>query len=158
MKSLLIAFTLIIGLSARPSHAIMGAVAASPGAFLAGLLMSGFGFGGAAGYEAESERPKKLAFAFAGLLGIVILDESSSITYGPLSSSEAQKLGLSTVELSSYNGNIDQINALAEHVNALVVENKLSTEESAALWGSVKDSIPSEAFSGMLKVTAQVIR
>lgn len=89
--------------------------------------------------------------------GFVILDGEQEVNYVPLSDEEAQKLKMSKSELELFNQEIDQVNAVVEHVSLELSEMENPTkEDSMRIWKDVKDALSPEAFSALQKVTAQL--
>ena len=91
--------------------------------------------------------------------GFVILDGEQEVSYVPLSTEDAQKLKISQKELDHFNDEIDQVNALVEHVSVQLSEMENPTkEDSMEIWKNVKDTLSPEAFSALQKVTAQLYK
>lgn len=60
-------------------------------------------------------------------------------------------------ELELFNQEIDQVNAVVEHVSLELSEMENPTkEDSTRIWKDMKDALSPEAFSALQKVTAQL--
>ena len=91
--------------------------------------------------------------------GFVILDGEQEFSYVPLSEEDAEKLKIGQEELENFNQEIDQVNAVVEHVSVQLSEMENPTkEDSINIWKDVKDSLSPEAFSALQKVTAQLYK
>lgn len=91
--------------------------------------------------------------------GFVILDGEQEVSYVPLSEEDAEKLKIGQEELENFNQEIDQVNAVVEHVSVQLSEMENPTkEDSINIWKDVKDSLSPEAFSALQKVTAQLYK
>lgn len=89
----------------------------------------------------------------AGALGLVILDESEgTIQFSELSKESGKDLGLSNSELTIYNSEVDQLNAIKDTI-ASQLSDEASSEEVASLWSEYKESVSPET----LKVAAHVV-
>lgn len=168
LKSSLVALVAVLMITtSKPSQAAVGAISGNPALVISGLQVTGggavlFGLGMAAGRADNSMMgmsgllPGLFGFAL-GLVGLVMMDEDQSLSFDQLSESEAQKLGLTSAELELYNAEIDQVNALASHVdNELSQVAKPSLKDSAAVWATVQDAISPGTFSAMQKITSQL--
>lgn len=166
-KLIVLSFALVSVLfHSKPSHAAISAVAGAPALVTGGLVIAG----GAVGLEAVAvvlevtggwEWRDASAWALLitvpiFLLGILVLDEDKlEASYTQLDPQKARDLGLTKSELSAYNAEIDEINALANFVDAnMTKEGKEGISESRDLWTDVKDAISPEAFSALVKVTS----
>lgn len=146
-------------LSAKPSQAAIGVIF-SPVLVTAGLVLAG---GGVVATLTTSSNQGGLAQFLIGLyivaIGLVVLEGEQEMLYAPLSPEQGKIIGLTKVELNSYNAEIDQINILTAHVDAEVATIKDATEADAAnIWTSVKDTLAPETFSALVKVTAQIYK
>lgn len=168
LKSSLLALVAVLMLStAKPSQAAVGALTANPALALTGLKVTGggaalLGIGMMAGRADNSMMgmaglmPGVIGLALAGV-GLIILDENQGVSFDELTQEQAQKIGLSSSELEQFNSEIDQVNALASHVDAeLSLLSNPSVEDSAAIWASIKDAVSPETFSAMQKISSQL--
>lgn len=170
-KTLLVVFSLIcLTLHSRPSQAAISAVAGAPALVTGGLVVAG----GAVALETvvvvlevTGDYSWKDASAWAllitvpiFLLGILILDEDKlEASYSQLDAGKARSLGLSAKELAAYNSELDEINALANFVDAnMTKKGEAGLSESRDLWTDVKDSISPEAFSALVKITSPAFK
>jgi len=165
LKSLFIALTITLTMTAsKPSQAAIGAIF-SPALVTAGLVVSG----GAVGVSSLSILVPCHADAclgnlgylilggLIGIFGLVILDDEQTVAYTTLNPVEARKAGLNSMELQSFNAEVDQINAPASYVDSEPERmNEPTKEDSAAIWTEVKDTLSPEAFSALVKVTSQI--
>lgn len=161
LRSMMFALLTVVTLTAsKPSHAIVGLVAA-PGLVTAGAVMGVAGMvvtqaGAEGGFDGIG------AILFGGVLtvvGIVVLDGEQGLAYGEVSPEQAHELGLTNKELLSFNAEIDQVNAIASHIDSELGAMKNPTvEDSAALWQSLKAAIAPETFSALQKVTVQLYK
>lgn len=145
-------------MSSKPSQAAVGAMVGSPVVVTAGILVAG---GGVTAAVVDLTTPGQWTGIFALfvglpllLLGVLILDGEQSLSFAPLSAEDAKKLGVTSSERKSFNAEIDQINALASHVDAELTEMKSEDPAVAgALWTEVKEMITPESFSALVKVS-----
>lgn len=153
------------------AKAAAGLAVASPFVVTAGLVVGGAGLGSGIITVAKAQRckdPLDALFKYliggivtAAILGVgfIILDGEQTVQYGPLSVQDAAGLGISENARDQYNAEIDQVNALVGHVDAeLAHMDKATVEDSAAVWGSVKDAVTVQTFQVMQAVTAQLYK
>ena len=94
--------------------------------------------------------------AALGVIGIIVLEESQSMSFDQISQEDALKIGLSSIERTQFNSEIDQVNALAFHVDSeLSGLANPTVNDSVNIWDSVKDAVSPETFSAMLKIASQ---
>ena len=94
------------------------------------------------------------------LVGLVVLDskDQQGVTFGPLDEKTAQTLNVSPNELSAYNSELDEVNAIRDEVTARLLESKNPTvQESQAAWAEFKDSISPESFSVVEKISLKMV-
>lgn len=90
--------------------------------------------------------------AMAGF-GLFILEGEQKITFAELSSDQGEKLGLSALEVQTYNEELDQVNALNTEVTELLSSLQNPTEkDSVEAWMNVKDAVSLETFKAMGKI------
>ena len=168
LKALFLSLMIMtITLHSRPSQAAVGALAAAPAAVTAGLYIIGTGGAiGAAGLIVETAQDAGgwAAFFFVILialpvaaLGLIVLEGEQSMNFAPLDAQAAKTLGVTSSELSAYNTELDQLNALAEYVDMEVIKDGEPTaNKAAAIWNDVKDAVSPQAFSALVKVNSQL--
>jgi hypothetical protein len=149
----------------KPSQAAVGAISGNPVLVISGLKVAGNGavaLGvGVAAMRVDS--PYFIALGgYTGLIGaaaicigLVMLEDSQDINFDQVSKTDAAKLGLNSSELEIYNSEIDQVNALAAHVDHELGKLAQPTiQDSAAIWSSVQDTVSPESFKVMQKITS----
>lgn len=171
IKLIVLSFALVSVLfHSKPSHAAISAVAGAPALVTGGLVVAG----GAVALESVAVFLEVTGGYYYKdlsvyalivtvpifLLGILILDEDKlEASYAKLDAGKAKNLGITTAELSAYNAEIDEINALANFVDAnMTKKGEAGIAESRDLWADVKDSISPEAFSALVKVTSPAFK
>lgn len=154
----------------KPSQAAVGAIAGVPAIVTGGIVIAG----GAAGLQVvfttidlltspSDVKGASLWLLFLSvpltLLGLVILEDDQSANFSPLTQEAARKLQISPKELKAYNDEIDELNSLAQFVDSNITrEGKEGLQESAALWGDIKDAVSPEAFSALVKVMSPAFK
>ncbi len=89
------------------------------------------------------------------VFGLIILDgeQGQEIAFQPISSEIAGTKGLTDAELSSYNAEVDQLNAILDQVTfELSFVQKPTTEHSKALWSNMVDGLSSETLTALNKL------
>lgn len=89
-------------------------------------------------------------------VGAIILDGNQSLSFTELSEQDAAKLNLSSLELESFNAEVDQANALLAQAEAELSElSDPSLADSLSVWSTLKETVSPETFSVMQKITSQ---
>lgn len=173
MKSIRFVFAIVFALTLtlRPvkSEAAIGAIVAAPAAVTVGLCIAGTGVGIAVAdiaigllSDPEIHYPTGIFTAIFAVpllgLGLIVLEEKQGAVYSaiaPWSVEGAEKLGLTPSEIDSFNSEIDQVNALAAHVDSeMAARGSKDPQVASQIWLEVKDAVAPETFSAMVKVTA----
>lgn len=170
MKKLFISLlTLFTLLNSNPSRAAAG-IFAGPGVavtglyLIAGSLPAGF----VVGYSAIQIHCRVLRTAptacpaagvygvlLSGLMlvgGVIMLEGESDYSMVEVSAAEAREAGLTKIERTIFNEEIDQVNFALSEVKAQLNHNDATPEDAKEAWLSVKDSLSPEAFSAVSKI------
>jgi len=101
------------------------------------------------------------------LAGLVILDRSpqgaDAMKFAPVDARAAASLGLSDEEMTSYNSELDEINATSQEVGARVLASDSKTVDDAlhvsnAAWSDLSSSLSASAFSALTKVSKSFVQ
>lgn len=165
--------TMTVTLHSKPTQAGIGAIVAAPVVVTSGLVIAGAGVGvfaldiGTAlvlsVVNPNAQYPGGIFSFVFGIpllgLGLIVLDEGATFQYGPIETKAGKKIGLSVTEIMSFNSEVDQINALASDVDQeLKAMGSNKSEDAAALWLEARENISPEAFSALVKVTAELYK
>lgn len=166
LSTLAIATCLTVSLSfSRPAQASVIGVAFSP-VVLVGVLGPS-AVGAANKYIIKSKGIDRiltkfstplLAWTFGSFMGLMILDgeETQSYSYNQMSEEEALKLGLTSVELESYNSEVDQLNYLVAEVSGELARAENPTiDQSVKIWDELKPSLSPNTLSAVTKMWKQ---
>jgi len=102
--------------------------------------------------------------AVALLGGFVLLDsdQGQTLRFIPITAEQAQRVGISEVERTSFNSQTDELNSVAQSVQADIENSEVhSPQEGLALarslWNQQKTSIDPDAFSAAEKLSNAAI-
>ena len=90
-------------------------------------------------------------------IGLLVLDDETSIVYEQLSDEQAQNLGVSPKQQMIFNAEIDEVNAVREMVEAEVAQ--LEKEEAnlvPGIWDQYREDISSEYFEVLEAISTQI--
>lgn len=150
----------------RPSEATLLGLGYTTKTLITGLVITGGGVAGTGYAVTQIKKHPVLAIGAmvfitlpAILLGVTILDEKQPVVFTTLSSEDAQALGISESERSSFNSEVDAVNALSDYVLLSMEESQNESEEfSVAKWSEVRDTVRPETFRAMVKVSEYLLR
>ncbi len=149
LKSLVLAILITFSFS-RPSHAFLGAAHMN----VAVMALGGAVFVAGSLSDMANDPSSKMQSLALRIAGLVFLDgkEGQEINFSALPSAQAQKLGLTDVELENFNSEVDQVNFLVSEVNS----QAKNTKEANALWSDMQGQVSAETFSAMQKIARQL--
>lgn len=173
-KSISVAMIFAVTCFSAPqnANALVGLVIANAPLAIAGAAATA----GAAGFEAyafysgqsEGYDDGQLSAAFAalmtvplGLFGLVLLDGAigQTIQYKAVNAQEAQKLGLTSEEVASYNSHLEEVNLVLQSVESDLGEIKNpTTKDSAAVWSKYSGALPQATMSATAKISAAAFK
>lgn len=158
MSSLFLALMVMLSVSVtRPAKASLlvpqlGAVATAgvyifAGAAIGGWLMEDFSYG---------RKLYRLASRLAWpVFGLIILDgkEGQSASFQAITAKQAKEKKLTEEELTSYNAEVDELNALSTEVaEQLAQQEDQSVQAASILWGGMVDEIDPETLAALRKL------
>jgi hypothetical protein len=156
---------LFAALQPRRSEAAVGLALSSTVLTVMGAVVSGGGVVAGVGISrlpGDTTLTALLGLLIGGAIlgfGVIVLDGEQVVHYSALTPAEARRLGLSASELRQFNRELDQINALAAFVQAELSATQTDSVDAAAeVWSEVKNELSAEAFSGLVKVSRQLVR
>lgn len=100
---------------------------------------------------------RTITYVPLALTGLFFLNDAGSVQFSPLTTADAQKLGITSNELNTYNNELDQINAIAEEVKsevALAQTQEEKVDTAAAEWTELSEYISPES-AKVLKLVSQ---
>lgn len=148
-----ITLTIMIGLlPATKSHAIVGVATGNAPMALAGLASPVVGYAGVfVGAETGicHEFECLTIFALGIIGGLILLDEEGAeVSFEKISLEQASKLKLSQKEITIYNSEIDEINAVFEEVSNELAEDS-TIDDARNIWQEYKEYLSPESFKVM---------
>ncbi len=158
-KSALIVLVAVTMLSAaKPAKASLGTASANPYLVVSGLAMTALGF-----HDAVAPYHRKFTSKSYGVFlmffGLLQLENEDGISFRQVTQDQAAKVGLTFEETKSYNSEIEQVNALAAHVEGELEKLETpSANDSVELWENVKSAVAPETFSAMQKISVKSIK
>jgi hypothetical protein len=155
MKMSMIAAALVLStITVNPAHALIGAVIFDAPMVLAGLALSLFPLTCSLTHCGPTAS-NPVAQAALGGAGIALLgdDGARELLFSPISADDAQKLDISSQQMSAYNSELDELNLASRAVDADLSKNPSPTaQDSQAAWAQYASQISPDALAAAQKV------
>lgn len=95
------------------------------------------------------------------LAGLVVLDDNGKMTFGQLEAEKATAAGITRNEMTAYNAELEELNAIKDMVSSEISDMETSKEikgEAAkALWTEYKDYVSTDALSALVKLVKKTL-
>jgi len=148
IKKILIATTMLITLQA---NALVGLVMPSSALIIAGSLISGalLYVGGT-----SNDAAGRITSVMGLMLGLVALEESGSFEYTALNSEDGQRLGISDIERTAFNSEIEEVNMIFDSIKEEKEQNPAMTRvDISNSWYELSDGISDESFAVLTAIS-----
>jgi hypothetical protein len=90
------------------------------------------------------------------MAGLFLLDEEGKVSVNEISADQAEKVGITSLELEAFNNEIEEINIVKDMVAAELADVKGSeverAEASAKIWENYRTSLSDDAFVALVKL------